>query len=122
MAAAQAKTKLTESYKAIGLRRDNTQLTFNSDKTFSGRILGRSINGTWTYDSSNQKIMMKTLFFTLPVYAKRTTKGMSYLMESKKLLTLLQTASVLSGNSTLQTVGELSKNYDGIRMEFEMKR
>lgn len=122
VAAAQAKTKLTESYKAIGLRRDNTQLTFNSDKTFSGRILGRSINGTWTYDSSNQKIMMKTLFFTLPVYAKRTTKGMSYLMESKKLLTLLQTASVLSGNSTIQTVGELSKNYDGIRMGFEMKK
>ena len=122
VAAAQAKAKLTESYKTIGLKHDNTQLTFNSDNTFSGRILGRSLSGTWTYDNSNQKIMMKTLLFTIPVYAKRTTTGMSYLMESKKLLTILQTVSALSGNSTVQTVGDLSKNYDGIRMGFEMKR
>ena len=122
VAAAQAKAKLTESYKTIGLKHDNTQLTFNSDNTFSGRILGRSLSGTWTYDNSNQKIMMKTLLFTIPVYAKRTTTGMSYLMESKKLLTILQTISALSGNSTVQTVGDLSKNYDGIRMGFEMKR
>ena len=47
---------------------------------------------------------------------------MSYLMESKKLLTILQTVSALSGNNTLQTVGDLSKNYDGIRMGFEMKK
>lgn len=122
VAAAQAKAKLAESYKSIGLKHDNTQLTFNSDKTFSGRILGRSLSGTWTYDNNNQKIMMKTLLFTIPVYAKRTTTGMSYLMESKKLLTILQTVSALSGNSTVQTVGDLSKNYDGIRMGFEMKR
>lgn len=122
VAAAQAKAKLTESYKTIGLKHDNTQLTFNSDNTFSGRILGRSLSGTWTYDNSNQKIMMKTLLFTIPFYAKRTTTGMSYLMESKKLLTILQTVSALSGNSTVQTIGDLSKNYDGIRMGFEMKR
>ena len=122
VAAAQAKAKLTESYKTIGLKHDNTQLTFNSDNTFSGRILGRSLSGTWTYDNNNQKIMMKTLLFTIPVYAKRTTTGMSYLMESKKLLTILQTVSALSGNSTVQTIGDLSKNYDGIRMGFEMKR
>ena len=122
VAAAQAKAKLTESYKTIGLKHDNTQLTFNSDNTFSGRILGRSLSGTWTYDNNNQKIMMKTLLFTIPVYAKRTTTGMNYLMESKKLLTILQTVSALSGNSTVQTIGDLSKNYDGIRMGFEMKR
>ena len=122
VAAAQAKAKLEESYRSVGFRRDNTQLTFSSNKTFNARLLGKTFNGTWTYDNNEQKITLKTLLFTIPVYAKRTTSGMSYLMESKKLLTLLQTASVLSGNSTIQTVGELSKNYDGIRMGFEMKR
>ena len=122
VAAAQAKTKLEESYRSVGFRRDNTQLTFNSNKTFNARLLGKTFNGTWTYDNNEQKITLKTLLFTIPVYAKRTTLGMSYLMESKKLLTILQTVSVLSGNSTIQTVGELSKNYDGIRMGFEMKR
>ena len=78
--------------------------------------------GTWSYDNSNQKITLKTLLFTIPVYAKRATSGMSFLLESKKLLSVLQTVSALSGNSTLQTVGELSRNYDGIRMGFEMRR
>ena len=122
VAAAQAKAKLEESYRSVGFRRDNTQLTFNSNKTFNARLLGKTFNGTWTYDNNEQKITLKTLLFTIPVYAKRTTSGMSYLMESKKLLTILQTVSALSGNNTLQTVGDLSKNYDGIRMGFEMKK
>ena len=107
VAAAQAKAKLEESYRSVGFR---------------ARLLGKTFDGTWTYDNNEQKITLKTLLFTIPVYAKRTTSGMSYLMESKKLLTILQTVSALSGNNTLQTVGDLSKNYDGIRMGFEMKK
>lgn len=122
VAASQAKVKLEEAYRSVGFNRNNTQLTFNSDKTFSGKIAGTSLMGTWSYDNSNQKITLKTLLFTIPVYAKRATSGMSFLLESKKLLSVLQTVSALSGNSTLQTVGELSRNYDGIRMGFEMRR
>ena len=44
------------------------------------------------------------------------TGGMSFLMESKKLLNLFQTLAAMSGNSTLQTMGDLSKNYDGVRI------
>jgi len=40
--------------------------------------------------------------------------------ESKNLLKVLQAAAALSGNSTLQTVGDLSKQYDGVRLGFEM--
>jgi len=29
-------------------------------------------------------------------------------------------AAAMSGNSTLQTVGELSKQYEGVRLGFEM--
>ena len=50
VAAAQAKAKLGESYRSVGFRRDNTQLTFNSNKTFNARLLGKTFNGTWTYD------------------------------------------------------------------------
>jgi hypothetical protein len=38
------------------------------------------------------------------------------------LLTVLQTAAALTGNSNLQAIGELSKNYDGVRMGFDMKK
>jgi hypothetical protein len=29
--------------------------------------------------------------------------------------------SALSGNANLETIGELSKNYDGVRLGFDMK-
>ena len=120
--ASQIKEKLTTYYNSVGLKKSNTSLTFNKNNSFSGMIDGKSISGTWTYDANNQKITLKTLLFTIPVYAKKTSNGMSFLMESKKLLTVLQTAAALTGNSNLQAIGELSKNYDGVRMGFDMKK
>ncbi len=120
--ATQIKEKLSDSYTKVGLKSSNTYLTFNSDKTFSGKIDGKSISGQWTYTEADQKLVLKTLLLTLNVYAKKTTGGMSFLMESKKLLTLLQTVASLSGNSTLQTVGDLSKNYDGVRIGLDMNK
>ena len=32
------------------------------------------------------------------------------------------TMAALNGNDTVQKVGELSKNYDGIRLGFDMKK
>jgi hypothetical protein len=35
---------------------------------------------------------------------------------------VLQAVSAISGNQTLSTIGDLSKNYDGIRLGFDMTR
>ena len=55
-------------------------------------------------------------------YTMRSSGGVSFLFESKKLLTVLQTIAALSGDQTIQTVGEISKNYDGVRLGFDMKK
>lgn len=122
VAASTIKEKLEQSYSQIGFKKSNTYFTFKDDKTFSGKIDGSPLNGTWTYDSSNQKITLKTLLVSIPVYAKKTSGGMSFLMESKKLLSLLQTAAAVSGNKNIQAIGDISKNYDGVRMGFDMKK
>jgi hypothetical protein len=44
------------------------------------------------------------------------------LFEAKKLLQILQTVAAVSGNSTISTIGDLSKNYDGMRMGLDMSR
>ena len=122
VAATEARTKLTQVYGKVGLNKANTQLAIKDDKTFSAKISGKPISGTWQYDSSTQKLTLKTLLFSIPVYAKKTTTGMSFLMESKKLMTFLQTIASMSGNSGLQTIGDLSKNFDGVRLGFDMSR
>ena len=51
-----------------------------------------------------------------------TTDDISVLFESKKVLTLFQTMAAVSGNSTAQVVGDISKNYDGVRVGFDLKK
>ena len=122
VAATTVKEKLASYYNGVGIKSSNTALQFTQDGQFAGKVAGKSISGTYTYDQNTCQIQMKTLFFTLPAYAKKTTTGMSILFESKKLLSVLQTLAAISGNSSLQTIGDLSKNYDGVRIGFDMSR
>jgi hypothetical protein len=122
VAATTAKEKLQTYYNSLGIKSSNTVLQFTQDGQFAGKIDGKSISGTYTYDPNECKLTLKTLLFSLPAYAKKTTGGMSILFESKKLLNVLQTISAISGNTTLSTIGDLSKNYDGIRLGFDMAR
>lgn len=122
VAATQVKEKLASYYATVGISSSNTYIQFKDDNTFSGKIDGKSISGSYTYNEDDCKLEMKMLLFSATAYAKKTTVGMSILFESKKLLTLLQTMAALSGNSTLETMGDLSKNYDGVRIGFDMKK
>ena len=65
---------------------------------------------------------MKGLILTINCYAKREYGGISLTFESKKLLNALQVVAAMSGNDTVEKIGELSKNYDGIRLGFDMKK
>jgi len=120
--ATEIKNKLKDKYSSFGFSNSNTILTFNSNHKFSAKIAGKSLSGTYSYDQDNGKLTLSTLLFSIPCYAKRTTTGISYLFESKKMLSLLQTVATISGNSTAQTIGDLSKNYDGVRLGFDMKK
>jgi len=118
--ASQIKEKLSTYYSGVGIKSSNTYFKFNSDHTFTGKLLGTSVSGQWSYNASSTQLTMKTTLFTLTPNVKASTAGMSILFESKKLLTILQTVAAASGNATLQGIGTLSSNYDGLRMGFDM--
>jgi len=122
VAASQIKEKLASYYQTVGIKSSNTTMTFNSDYTFSGKIMGKTISGTYTYDPSTGQVVLKTLLFSANAYVKNTTAGLGILFEAKKLLSIMQTLAKLSGNSTLQGIGDLSSNYDGLRIGFDMSK
>lgn len=122
VAATKIREQLGSYYKQFGVSSSNTVFQFNQDNTFTANIIGKKITGTYSYDQQTCQIQLKTLLFTLPAYAKRTSTGMSFLFESKKLLTVLQTVAAISGSGTLQTIGNISTNYDGVRLGFDTKR
>ena len=119
--AAEIKAKLAPTFQSIGIKSSNTSVIFNQDGTFSAKFAGTGMNGNYTYDEATGKVTLQGMLLTINCYAKRNSDGIALLFESSKLLTLLQTISALSGNGTLQTVGEISKNYDGVRLGFDFK-
>ena len=122
VAAVQIEEKIKPYFQQVGLSASNTYITFNEDGTFSSKIAGTPFSGNYTFDEATQKITMKGLLLSINCYAKKETNGISVLFEAKKLLTILQTMSAMSGSKDLQTLGDLSKNYDGVRIGFDMKR
>ena len=122
VAAVQIEQKLLPYYQQVKISESNTYITFKEDGTFSSKIAGTPFSGNYTFDEASQKITLKGLLLSVNCYAKKEANGISILFEAKKLLTVLQTMSAMSGNKDLQTIGDLSKNYDGVRVGFDMKQ
>ena len=120
--AAQIKTKALPYYQQIGINSSNTYITFNQDGTFSASFRGTPISGNWTFDEKTYKVTLQGMLLTINCYAKRNANGVGLLFEAKKLLTLLQTVAAMNGNSNIQSVGEISKSYDGVRLGFDFTK
>jgi hypothetical protein len=119
--ATQIKTKLQPTFNTVGINSSNTYVTFNQDGTFTASIAGKQWSGKYTYDAATSKVTMQGLLLNVNCYAKKNASGIGLLFEASKLLTVLKTMSALSGNTSLQTIGDLAGNYDGVRIGFDMK-
>lgn len=121
VAAKTVNEKLLPVYKSLHISSGNTQLTFRENGQFTGKIGGFPMSGTYTFDATNGLVKMKSLT-TFTAHLTRSTQGMNFTFESKKILTLLQTVSALSGNTSLSTIGDISKQFSGVRLGFAMKK
>lgn len=126
VAVGQIKDELQSTYARVGINSANTYFIFTEDNRFEAKVDGIPFSGTYTYDTNNSAIKMKSTFFSTRAYVTRTTNGIGLMFESKKLLTLLQGATALigsvTGSQTISTIGELSKHYDGVRLGFDLSR
>lgn len=121
VAAKTVNEKLLPVYKSLHISSGNTRLTFNENGQFTGKIGGFPMSGTYTFDAANGLVKMKSLT-TFTAHLTRSIHGMNFTFESKKILTLLQTVSALSGNTSLSTIGDISKQFSGVRLGFAMKK
>ena len=120
--AGQVKDKVLPYYQQIGISSSNTSITFNQDGTYSASFRGTPLSGKWTYDEAGNKVTLQALLLNINCYAKRNANGIALLFEASKLLTLLQTVAAMSGNTTIQAVGEISNSYDGLRIGFDFTK
>lgn len=121
LVASEIKAKVAPTFQAIGIRSNNTSVSFKEDKTFTASFAGTRLSGNYTYDENTSQVVLQGMILNISCYAKRNSDGIALLFESSKLLTLLQTISALSGNASMQTIGDLSKSYDGLRLGFDFR-
>ena len=120
VAAETCKEKMLPVYNTLGINGQNTQFQFTQDHQFAAKVKGIPLSGTYTYDREKATIKVQTMLFSANMYVTRTAHGLAFTFESKNLLKVLQAVAAISGNSTLQTVGDLSKQFDGVRLGFDM--
>lgn len=120
--AAQIKSKVLPYYQQIGISSQNTSVTINQDGTYSAQFRGTPMNGKWTYDEANSRLTLQGLLLNINCYTKRNANGIALLFDASKLLTVLQTAAAMSGNTNIQAIGEISKSYDGLRLGFDFSK
>lgn len=122
VAAQKVKAQLQQQYTSMGINSSNTTFTFNENKTFTAKVAGKSIGGNYQLDPETGKIALNGVLLSLNGYVNLNTKGVSLLFESQKLLSVIQMVGAASGNTTLAVLSELSKNYDGVRLGFDLVR
>lgn len=122
IAAQKIENKLNPIYKKAGISSTNTYFTLDENKKFSAKIAGKSITGSYSFDTKNNKITFQAPLLRSTCYVTKSGSNLNFLFDSTKLLSLLQTVSAISGNASLQTLGTLSKNYNGAKMGFALKK
>ena len=121
-AVANINSSLASNYNNIGINRNNTSFSFLDGNKFSAKVNGIPFSGTYTYNSQNGEIALKTATETIKGNVTKTEKGMGLMFDSKQMANLLQKEGKVSNTAAVQAVSKLAKSADGARVGFELTK
>ena len=112
VASSKIEDALGTQLKKVGFTAGSTKLTLNEDKTCVMTVGSRQISGTYTYDSSSNKLTITGALGLSSVNCTVAVVGstMNMLFDADKLLSV---ASGLSSSAKTTTLSSLLKNYSG---------
>ena len=126
LAATKVEEKLDSYVAKVGIKAGTFSFTFKEDNTFAATVKGKSFNGTYTLSEDYKTISLqfgKSIAlkpFTAAISA--TSSQIDLLFEADRLLELLGKLTSSSSNSTLNTIGSLVNQYDGLQLGLELKK
>lgn len=123
VAASAAEKKLNEQLGKVGIKSGKMSFTFNADSTFTSNVSGKKLSGTYSYDSSTEKMNLKfAKLVSFNTQINCTSTNMDMLFNSDKLLKLITYLASKSNNSTLKSISSLADSYDGMLLGFSMQK
>ncbi|WP_289875404.1 lipocalin-like domain-containing protein [Duncaniella muris] len=125
-AAQQVEAKLAPYYKTAGLT--SLVMTINADSTFTFKARMMTLGGTITKDAEsgnfifNFKAFKKIKVGSMEGFIVMNGNRMELTFDVTKLMTLVEKAGSLSGNSTIKGLTAILQQYDGMTAGFELQR
>lgn len=115
-------SSLASSYNNIGINRSNTSFSFLPGNQFSAKVNGIPFSGTYTYNSQNGEIALKTATETIKGNAIKTQKGLGLMFDAKQMTNMLQKEGKVSNTAAVEAVSQLAKSSNGARVGFELTK
>ena len=113
-------SSLASNYSNIGINRNNTSFSFLDGNKFSAKVNGIPFSGTYTYNSQNGEITLKTATETIKGNVTKTEKGMGLMFDATQMANILQKEGKVSNTAAVQAVSKLAKSANGARVGFEL--
>jgi len=112
--------KIQPYYEKVGLKAGVAKITLNSNNTCAITLASRTINGTYTYDSSTGTITVKgsTGIKLFTAYASVSLSQLSLTLDTTNLLSLIQGLGSKTSNSTLSSISSISSSFNGMKTGF----
>ena len=115
-------SSLASNYSNIGINRNNTSFSFLDGNKFSAKVNGIPFSGTYTYNSQNGEITLKTATETIKGNVTKTEKGMGLMFDATQMANILQKEGKVSNTSAVQAVSKLAKSANGAHVGFELTK
>lgn len=124
VAANKIESEINSSLSKVGIKQGSCSFTFNSDKTYTANLGGRTISGTYSLDATNKKIKMTYLagLASMTPRVSMQSGKLCLLMESSKLLTLMKGVSALSKSNTASAISSILGNYNGMYVGMQLSK
>lgn len=125
-AASQVESKLEPYYKMAGFT--SLVLTINEDSSFSFKAKLANLTGTISKDEQSGnfifqfKALGKINMGSMEAYITMNGSKMELTFDVSKLMSLIEQAGKISGNSTIKGVSALLNQYDGMTAGFELHK
>lgn len=125
VAAQSVASKVEPYYEKVGIKPGSVVLKFNQDKTCSFKIKSKEHQGTYEYDPKDGTLKVSGSFGIVKFpkcNASIKLNQMSLTFQTNYILTAIGFLGSNSQSSTLQTIGTISKQYDGMQTGLQFKK
>ncbi len=123
VAATTVEEKIASVYSKLKLT--SVTYTFSSDGTYSTKSGKITSSGTYTFDSDEQAITMKSkLGIKTVAYVTVVGSSMSLTFDADKLMSVLKVATSATSkyNSTMSTINSIVSEYNGMKIGYALTK